>query len=310
LRARTGRGQIIAILIGRNDRVIVQGITGTVGSNFARRLQLDGTTVVGGVTPGKAGQRVEGLPVYDTVNEARIELGATASFVTVPPAYVKDAVLEALDADLPLIVVYTELTPIHDALEMCRYAQVRGAVLLGPNSAGCISPGRANLSDLSDSNLRPGRIGIVSKSGTMTYEAINEIERAGFGESTVVCLGGDSVVGTTYAGVLERFEDDPETDAVVLLGEIGGQAEVRAAAVISGMRKPVIAYVSGSWAPKDKRMGHAGAIILQGSDTAEAKIEALRAAGAVVADQITQVGVLVARAIAVPLPSPTGQAQG
>ena len=285
-------------MIDRGDRVIVQGITGTVGSNFARRLKLDGTTVVGGVTPGKAGQQVEGLPVYDTAYEARIALGATASFVTVPPAHVKDAVLEAVDAGLPLIVVYTELTPIHDALEMCRYARVRGTVLLGPNSAGRISPGRANLSDLSDANLRHGRIGIVSKSGTMTYEAINEIQRAGLGESTVVCLGGDPVVGTTYADILERFERDPATDAVVLLGEIGGQAEVQAAEVIRTMSKPVIAYVSGRWAPKEKRMGHAGAIVLHGKDTAEAKIAALLAAGALVADQVTQVGGLVVRALA------------
>ena len=276
----------------------MQGITGAVGSSFARRLQSDGTTVVGGVTPGKAGQQVEGLPVHDTVYEACRALAPTASFVTVPPAYVKDAVFEAVDAGLPLIVVYTELTPIHDAIEMCRFARVRGAMLLGPNSAGCISPGQANLSDLSDSTLRPGRIGIVSKSGTMTYEASSEIQRAGLGISSVVCLGGDPVVGSTYSDILERFEADPGTDAVVLLGEIGGQAEVLAAEVVQRMRKPVVAYVSGRWAPKEKRMGHAGAIVLRGSDTAEAKIEVLRAAGAVIADQVTQVGSFVARAVA------------
>lgn len=277
--------------------MIVQGITGNVGSSFAERLVRHGTAVVGGVTPGRAGRSVAGLPVYNTVYEARAELRATASLVTVPPAFVKDAVLEAVDANLPLVVVYTEHTPVHDALAICRFARVRGTVLLGPNSAGCISPGRANLSDLSDANLRPGRVGIVSKSGTMTYEAIDAIQQEGLGESTVVCLGGDPVVGTQYTDVLKRFDDDPETDVVVLLGEIGGQAEMRAAEIIARMRKPVIAYVAGRWAPREKRMGHAGAIVEHGNDTALAKIEALRVAGAVVADQVTEVGMLVARAL-------------
>lgn len=279
--------------------MIVQGITGNVGGNFAARLLQEGTSVVGGVTPGRAGHRVSTLPVYDNVYEARAETGATASFVAVPPAFVKDAVLEAVDAGLALIVVYTEHTPVHDAMEMCGYARLRGAMLLGPNSAGCISPGRANLSDLSDANLRPGRIGVVSKSGTMTYEAIDEIQKLGLGESTVVCLGGDPIVGTDYGEILERFDADPGTDAVVLLGEIGGQAEIRAAAVIGRMRKPVIAYVSGRWAPREKRMGHAGAIVANGTETAEAKIEALRRGGAIVADQVTEVGGLVAHALAV-----------
>jgi len=287
----------MAILIDRDDRIVIQGITGNVGSNFAQRLLQYGTPVVGGVTPGKGGLQVHGVPVYDSVYQARADLGATASLVTVPPAFVKDAVLEAVDAGLRLVVVYTEHTPVHDALQMCRYARVRGTVFLGPNSAGCVSPGRANLSDLNDANLRPGRVGIVSKSGTMTYEAIGDLQRAGLGESTVVCLGGDPVVGTHYAEVLERFEEDPETDAVVLLGEIGGQAEIRAAEVIRRMSKPVVAYVAGLWAPKDKRMGHAGAIVEQGNDTAAAKIDALRQAGALVADQITQVGELVVRSV-------------
>ncbi len=287
----------MAILIDRDDRIVIQGITGNVGGNFARRLLQHGTPVGGGVTPGKGGQSVAGVPVYDSVYQARAELGATASLVTVPPAFVKDAVLEAVDAGLSLVVVYTEHTPVHDALEMCRYARVRGTVFLGPNSAGCVSPGRANLSDLNDPNLRQGRVGIVSKSGTMTYEAIDGIQRAGLGESTVVCLGGDPVVGTHYAEVLERFEADPETEAVVLLGEIGGQAEIRAAEVIRRMTKPVVAYVAGRWAPKEKRMGHAGAIVERGQDTAAFKIEALREAGALVADQVTQIGPLVARAL-------------
>lgn len=227
-----------------------------------------------------------------------MDLAPTASLVAVPPAFVKDAALEAIDAGIPLIVVYTELTPVHDAMEICRYARARGSMLLGPNSAGCVSPGRANLSDISETNVRAGSVGIVSKSGTMTYEALDGIQRAGLGESTVVCLGGDAVVGTTYPEVLDRFEADPETDAVVLLGEIGGQAEVRAAEAIGRMRKPVIAYVAGRWAPREKRMGHAGAIVARGNDTAEAKIEALRAAGAVIAEQVTQIGALVKQSLA------------
>jgi len=287
----------MSILIDRNDRIIVQGITGNVGSNFAERLIKYGTPIVGGVTPGKGGRNVVGLPVFDSVYQARADLGATASLVTVPPAFVKDAVLEAVDAGIALVVVYTEHTPVHDALEMCRYARVRGTVLLGPNSAGCVSPGLANLSDLDDSNLAPGRVGIVSKSGTMTYEAIEGIQRVGLGASTIVCLGGDPVVGTGYAEVLERFDSDPDTDAIVLLGEIGGRAEIEAVEVIRRMAKPVIAYVAGRYAPKQKRMGHAGAIVERGQDTAEFKIEALRAAGAEVADQVTRIGSLVARAV-------------
>jgi succinyl-CoA synthetase alpha subunit len=291
-------GQRIAILIDRDDRVIVQGITGRVGSNFAQQLVRQGTNVVGGVTPGRAGQQVGGLPVYDSVYQARAELEPTASLVTVPPAFVKDAALEAIDAGIPLIVVYTELTPVHDAMEMCRYARLRGSMLLGPNSAGCISPGRANLSDLSETNVRPGRVGVVSKSGTMTYEALDAIQRAGLGERTVVCIGGDPVVGTHYPELLERFEADPGTDVIVLLGEIGGQAEIQAAEAISRMRKPVIAYVAGRWAPREKRMGHAGAIVARGNDTAEAKIDALRSKGAIIADQVTQIGILVTNALA------------
>lgn len=279
--------------------MIVQGITGAVGGQVAKQLLLDGTCVVGGVTPGKGGQQAVGIRVYDSVYQARDESGATASIVIVPPSAVKEAVLEAVDAGIRLIVVYTEHTPVHDAMEICHYARVRGTVLLGPSSAGCVTPGRANLSDLSASNLRPGEIGIVSKSGTMTYEAVEEVQRAGLGESTVVCLGGDSVIGTHYEEVLERFEADPETKAVVLLGEIGGQSEMRAAAVVNRMQTPVVAYVAGRWSPREKYMGHAGAIIEQGNDTADAKIDALRAAGAVIADQLTDIGTLVAGTVGV-----------
>ncbi len=287
----------MAILIDQTDRILVQGITGNVGSSWARRLLKRGTPVVGGVTPGKGGQRVADLPVFDSVYQARTELGATASVVTVPAPFVKDAVLEAVDAGLSLVVVYTEGTPVHDALQICAFVRARGAVLLGPNSAGCVSPGLANLSDLNDANLRRGRVGIVSKSGTLTYEVIDGLNGEGLGQSTVVCLGGDPVIGTHYAEVLERFEADPETDAVVLVGEIGGRAEFRAAEMVHRMSKPVVAYVAGRWAPRERRMGHAGALVERGHDTAEAKIVALRNAGAIVAEQVIQVGSLVARAL-------------
>jgi succinyl-CoA synthetase alpha subunit len=276
----------------------VQGITGKVGVGFAQRLLLDASPVVGGVTPGKGGTRVAQLPVFDTVYEAKSELGATASLITVPPMRVRDAVIEAVDAGIRLLVVYTENTPIHDAIEACEYARRHGVTLLGPNSAGCISPRSANLSDLSDSNLNPGGVGVVSKSGTMTYEAIDGLQRAGLGVSTVVCLGGDPVIGTHYAEVLERFEDDSRTSAVVMLGEIGGQAEIRAAGMIANMSTPVIAYIAGRWAPRQKRMGHAGAIVQRGTDTAAAKIETLRAAGAHIANQVTHIGYVTARTLA------------
>lgn len=285
----------MAILLDSSARIIVQGITGNVGRTYAKRMLANGTPVVAGVTPGKGGTTVFGLPVFDTVYEARKATGATASLVTVPARFVKEAVLEAIDAGIKLIVVYTEHTPVHDAMEMCAHARARGAILIGPNSAGCVTPGQANMSDLNDANLRPGPVGIVSKSGTLTYEVIDQLSRVGLGLSTVVCLGGDPVVGTQYEDVLPLFERDPETKAVVLIGELGGLAEVRAAEIIKTMSKPVVAFIAGSAAPKGKRMGHAGALTEGGEDTAQRKKTALAEAGCVIAEQITDIGAAIAQ---------------
>jgi succinyl-CoA synthetase alpha subunit len=284
----------MAILVGRHDRIIVQGITGRTGRNAALRMLEYGTPIVGGVTPGKGGQRVAGLPVYGTVREAVRDLGATASFVAVPPASVKSACLEAIDAGVRTVVVYTERVPVHDAMAVRALARSRGTLVLGPNSAGCVTPGQANLSDLHDDNLRPGRVGVVSKSGTLAYEVVDGLNARGLGQSTVVCLGGDAILCTRYDEILHRFEADPETDIVVLLGEVGGTAELAAADTIRQMQTPVVAYVAGRWAPEGKRMGHAGAIVEGHQGTAAAKAAALGEAGAVVVDLVTQVAPAVA----------------
>lgn len=287
----------MGILIGASDRVIVQGITGGSGRTTAERMLEYRTPIVGGVTPGKGGQRVAGLPVFDSVREIVDELGATASFITVPPAFARDACLEAIDAGLRTVVVYTERVPLHDTMQICAYARGRGTLVLGPNSAGCVTPGAANLSDLNDANLRPGRVGIVSKSGTLTYEVIDGLNRLGLGQSTVACLGGDPLIATHFADVLPLFEADAGTGAVILIGEIGGTAELGAAAVAGRMTKPVVAYVAGRAAPAGKRMGHAGAIVERGREAAAAKIEAFRDAGVRVAELVTDVAPLVAAAL-------------
>jgi succinyl-CoA synthetase alpha subunit len=287
----------VAVLVGRGDRVIIQGITGASGRATAARMLEHGTPVVGGVTPGKGGQNVGGLPVYESVHQIVEAAGATASFITVPPAFAGDACLEAIDAGLRTVVVYTERVPIHDTMKICAFARGRGAIVLGPNSAGCVSPGEANLSDLNDVNLRPGRVGIVSKSGTLAYEVVDGLNRLGLGQSTVVCLGGDPLIATQFADILPLFDQDASTDAVVLLGEIGGTAELKAATMISGMHKPVVAHVAGRFAPPGKRMGHAGAIVERGRDAAGAKIEALQRAGARVAGLVTEVAPLVAKTL-------------
>lgn len=236
--------------------------------------------LIGGVTPGRGGLKVAGVPVFDCVQEAVERTGATLSLIVVPSAAVLDAVLEAADAGINLAVVYTEGVPVQDALRACAYARSKGMLLCGPNSAGIVSPGKANISDLNDVNLVPGVIGIVSKSGTLTYEVILDLRNRGLGTSTVVCLGGDPVVGLDYRAVLEQFDRDPETELIVLLGEIGGRMELDAAATIGHMRKPVVAYIAGHSAPPAKRMGHAGAIISTQAETAAAKLACLRNAGA------------------------------
>jgi succinyl-CoA synthetase alpha subunit len=286
----------MSILVGSHSRILVQGATGQTGRLFVERMAKGGTPVVGGVTPGKGGQTVAGLPVFDTMREAVATTRADTVLSCVAPANIVDGVFEIVDAGIPLAVLYIEDIPVHDAIRMCAYARARGTRILGPNSAGAVTPGQANVADLNDANLRPGRVGIVSKSGTLTYEVIDELHRHGLGESTVVCLGGDRVIGTDYVDVLRLFEADPDTDLVVLIGEPGGGHEYPAADFARGMRTPVIAYVTGQGSPPNARMGHAGAVV--GDDARsrpENKIAAFRAAGVEVVPQVTEIGDAVHR---------------
>lgn len=289
----------MSILVNAQTKVLVQGITGTTGRLFAERMVAGGTPVVGGVTPGKGGAMVAGLPVFDSMREAVATTGADVVLSCIAPNYVVDGLYEVVDAGIGLVVLYIENIPVHDAIRMCAYAKARGTRILGPNSAGVVTPGQANVSDLNDANLRPGRIGIVSKSGTLTYEVIDEIHRHGFGESTVVCLGGDRVIGTHYVEVLRLFEDDVDTDLVILVGEPGGGLEYPAAEFAATMRTPVVAYITGQGSPRDARMGHAGAVV--GDDERsrpETKMKAFASAGLDVAQRVTDIGGVVERSLA------------
>lgn len=287
----------MAILVDDASRILIQGVTGTTGRGMAARAVEEGTPLVGGVSPGRGGREVEGRPVFDTCREAVARTGADASFLSVPAAYSLDAALEAVDAGVRTLVVYAEGVPLSDAIRMRAYAEARGARLLGPNSAGCVSPGLANLSDLRMAPLSRGPVGIVSKSGTLTYEVIAGLEDEGLGASTVACLGGDPVLGTEHADVLALFEEDPETRIVVLIGEIGGTGEVRAAERVAGMSKPVVAYVAGRHAPPGRAMGHAGALVGREGEAVERKEAALRDAGAIVVRRVTDVGRIVAETL-------------
>jgi succinyl-CoA synthetase alpha subunit len=270
----------VAIFIDESTKVLVQGITGSEGTKHTRRMVASGTQIVAGVNPRKAGTDVDGIPVYAGVAEAMRETGANASVVFVPPAFVKDAVVEAVDAGIPLCVVITEGIPVHDTTAFWAYTQSNGGAtrIIGPNCPGIIAPGRTNLGIIPADITKQGRIGLVSKSGTLTYQMMYELRDIGF--STCVGIGGDPVIGTTHIDCLAAFQDDPETDAIVMIGEIGGDAEERAAAYIKEhVTKPVVGYIAGFTAPEGKTMGHAGAIVSGSSGTAEAKQEALEAVG-------------------------------
>ncbi len=270
----------MAIFVDESTKVIVQGITGSEGTKHTRRMVASGTQIVGGVNPRKAGTDVDGIPVFATVAEAMEQTGANATVVFVPPAFVKGAVVEAIDAGIPLAVVITEGIPVHDTTSFWAYQQAQGARtrIVGPNCPGVISPGRTNLGIIPADITKQGRIGLVSKSGTLTYQMMYELRDIGF--STCVGIGGDPVIGTTHIDCLDAFEADPDTDAIVMIGEIGGDAEERAAAHIKAhISKPVVGYIAGFTAPEGKTMGHAGAIVSGSSGTAEAKKEALEAAG-------------------------------
>ena len=276
----------MAIFLTSQSKVIVQGMTGSEGMKHTSRMLASGTQIVGGVNPRKAGEIVDfaldggtrAIPVYGTVAEAISATGADVSVIFVPPAFTKSAVVEAVDAGMPLIVIITEGVPVKDTAEFFAYAQSKGARLIGPNCPGLISPGQSNVGITPANITGPGRIGLVSKSGTLTYQMMFELRDIGF--STCVGIGGDPVIGTTHIDCLEAFQNDPETDAIVMIGEIGGDAEERAAAYIRDhVTKPVVGYVAGFEAPEGKTMGHAGAIVSGSAGTAQAKKEALEAAG-------------------------------
>lgn len=292
----------MAIFIDSNSRVIVQGMTGSEGTKHTKRMLKAGTNVVGGVTPGKGGQSVDmdgqNLPVFNTVSEAMAATGANVSVVFVPPKFAKVAVIDAIDAKMPLVVVITEGIPVHDSAYFYTYAKERGTTqLIGPNCPGVISPGQSNVGIIPADITERGPIGLVSKSGTLTYQMMYELRDIGF--TTAVGIGGDPVIGTTHIDCLKAFQNDPETKAIVMIGEIGGDAEERAAAFIKEyVTKPVVGYVAGFTAPEGKTMGHAGAIVSGSSGTAQAKQDALEAVGVKVGKTPSETAKLLRQIIA------------
>ena len=290
----------MAILVDNNTRLIVQGITGREGEFHARQMLAYGTQVVGGTSPGKGGQDVGGMPVFNTVVEAVQETGANASIIYVPARFAPDAIYEAVDAGIQLVVCITEGIPAMDMVRVCAYVQMRGARLVGPNCPGVISPGQAKVGIMPGHIHAAGPVGLVSRSGTLTYEVVDALTKAGLGQTTCVGIGGDPVIGTNFLDVLPLFQADPATEAIVLIGEIGGTDEERAADYIAEqVTKPVVAYIAGRTAPPGKRMGHAGAIIQGGAGTAAEKIAALQAVGVAVAEYPAQVAELMAERLEV-----------
>jgi succinyl-CoA synthetase alpha subunit len=288
----------MAILVDEGTKVVVAGITGSEGTFHSLRNRSYGTDVVAGVTPGKGGQDVEGIQVFDTVEDAVAATGANTSLIFVPARFAAEAIYEAADAGIGLVVCITEGIPVRDMAQVVAYLRETETVLVGPNCPGLISPGRANVGIIPGEICAPGRVGLVSRSGTLTYQIVHELTQRGIGQSTCVGMGGDPVHGIGFIGSLERFEADGETDLVVMIGEIGGDDEERAAAFIAErMTKPVVSYIAGFTAPPGKRMGHAGAIITGSSGTAAAKAEALEAVGVGVGRTPTEVAELVRAAL-------------
>ncbi|WP_027356451.1 succinate--CoA ligase subunit alpha [Desulfofundulus thermocisternus] len=287
----------MAIIVGEKTNVLVQGITGNQGTFHTKQMLAYGTRIVAGVSPGKGGQTVEGVPVYDTVAAAMENHQIDASVLFIPAPFAKDAAFEAIAAGIRVVVIITEHIPVHDEMEIIAFARRRGTIIIGPNTFGIVSSGRCKIGIPPNQFFVPGHIGVVARSGTLTYEIVANLTASGLGQSTVVGLGGDRVVGLSFVDVLEKFEKDPETRAVVLVGEIGGNAEEEAALFIKKMTKPVVAYIAGKSAPPGKRMGHAGAIIERGKGTFEGKVKALTAAGARVATLPFEVPELIKEAL-------------
>ena len=285
----------MAIIVDTETRLVVQGLTGSEGRFHGLRNRAYGTELVAGVTPGKGGQDVEGVPVFDTVASAVRETGANTSMIFVPAPFAADAVYEAVDAGLSTIICITEGVPTHEMLRIHAYVHTRGVTMIGPNCPGVLSPGKANVGIIPGEIFREGAIGLVSRSGTLTYQIGHELTQLGLGNSTIVGIGGDPVVGSSFVDMLERFEADSQTEGVVMVGEIGGDEEEKAAAFIEAeMSKPVIAYIAGFTAPPGKTMGHAGAIISGSAGTAQAKKDALEARGVRVGTTPTETAELVA----------------
>jgi succinyl-CoA synthetase alpha subunit len=282
------------MIVDAQTRVVVQGVTGHQGRYHTKAMIEFGTSIVAGVSPGKGGERVEGVPVYETIKEAMKEGDANASVIFVPAAAAKDGALEALEAGMEVVVLVTEHVPIHDAMVIVQFARLKGARVIGPNCPGIAVPGRTKLGIMPNQIFQEGSVGVVSRSGTLTYEVVSSLSEAGLGQSTCVGIGGDPIVGTSFVDALRQFEEDDRTDEIVLIGEIGGSAEEEAAEFIRAhMGKPVVAYIAGRTAPAGKRMGHAGAIVSRGKGTAKSKIEALELAGVSVAERPFEIPALV-----------------
>jgi len=282
----------MSVLVGKQTRLIVQGFTGSEGTFHAEQMIAYGTPVVGGVTPGKGGQKHLNLPVFNTVKEAVESEGANTSVIFVPPAFAADAITEAAFAGIQVIICITEGIPVNDMIVAKQIVKSHGATLIGPNCPGVITPSEAKIGIMPGTIFTPGTVGVISRSGTLTYEAVDQLSKIGLGQSTAIGIGGDPVIGTTHLDAVKLFQNDPDTESIVLIGEIGGSAEEEAAAYIKEhVSKPVVAFIAGSTAPPGRRMGHAGAIISGGKGTAQEKKKALSEAGITVVESPAEIGV-------------------